>query len=631
MRSAPGVLTLALAASLPAAPAAARAFEGEWIGALLGSGGSLFLRVRIGGEGGNVAGRADIPVRGELGILLQHVEASDPRLAFEIPGNAGNLRVEGELTDDGRIAGTVAQRDIRARVELVRLHAGWREALRPFLGTYRGDDDDDVLLFYEGPGGPAYVDYRTGRTGLLFATAADTFVAGSSVLSGYPVETTAHFSRDPATHVMTVSWTRAGAAVRTARRAAFYRTEPVAFASADGTTLSGTLRVPNGPGPHPAAVLVQGSGRVSHTALLPLADPLARSGIAVLLHDRRGVGESGGSFARATFDELADDALAGVRLLARRPDIAPSQIGLVGSSLGGWVAPLAASRSPAVSFVILEAAPAVTLAEHERMRVESQMRADGRPKADIERALAFMDRKFEVARTGDGWPDLERLMAEGTRAGWLLYTNPPTSLDHLRWNGTHVFPYDPRPALAALRVPVLLLYGALDRIVPPATSRERIETALRGAGNRDVTVRVLDAANHNFYSAASGAPAEAPGLAGFVPEYFELRTAWLRERLDERRPVAGMAPEDAAAVAAAETAPGAGGADPSRPGADSPSGSQGEGVEASAGAPGRVERTPRRRAVQNPVGPVPGLAPFTQRSHHSIISATTWRTDSRAA
>jgi len=555
MRSTLGVLAVALVSCLPPAPAAAGALEGEWIGALLGSAGSLFLRVRIGGEGDNVAGRADIPTRGEHGILLHNVEASDRRLAFEIPGNAGNLRVEGTLTDDGRIAGTVAQRAVSVRIELVRLHSGWRDALGPFLGTYLGAEDDEVLLFYEGPGGPAYVDYRTGRTGLLFATSADTFVAGPSVLAGYPIEATVRFARDPATHVMSASWTRRDGTERRARRVAFYRTEPVVYASADGTRLSGVLLVPNGPGPHPAVVMVQGSGRVSHRALLPLADPLARSGVAVLLHDRRGVGESGGSFPRATFDELADDALAGVRLLAGRPDVNPRQIGLVGSSLGGWVAPLAASRSPAVSFLILEAAPGVTPAEHERMRVESQMRADGRSAADIRRALSFMDRKFEVARTGDGWHDIEELMAEGAREGWLHYTNPPASLENLRWNGTHVFPYDPTPALAALRVPVLALYGSLDRIVPPEASRDRIEAALRAAGNRDVTVRVLDAANHNFYAAVTGAPGEAVSLSGFVRGYFEVRTAWLRERVDESRPIAAIAPADALAATGAEAPP----------------------------------------------------------------------------
>lgn len=138
MRSALGLLALAVASSMPAAPAAVGAFEGEWIGALLGSNGSLFLRVRIGGEGASVAGRVDIPVRGELGILLHHVEARGRRLTFEIPGHSGNLRVEGELTDDGRIAGTVAQREVRVRIELVRLHAGLYRAVSGAPGEAPG-------------------------------------------------------------------------------------------------------------------------------------------------------------------------------------------------------------------------------------------------------------------------------------------------------------------------------------------------------------------------------------------------------------------------------------------------------------------------------------------------------------
>ena len=63
------------------------------------------------------------------------------------------------------------------------------------------------------------------------------------------------------------------------------------------------------------------------------------------------------------FDLLAQDALAGVEALARRDDIDPARIGIFGVSQAGWIAPLAASRSNQVAFVVLLSGPAVTVGE----------------------------------------------------------------------------------------------------------------------------------------------------------------------------------------------------------------------------------------------------------------------------
>ena len=86
-------------------------------------------------------------------------------------------------------------------------------------------------------------------------------------------------------------------------------------------------------------------------------------------------------------------------------------------SLGGWVAPLAAVKSRDVAFVVVESAPVMTPLEHERLRVETTMRADGHKGTTIAQAVAFMDQKFEVARTGEGWDRLEAAMRGGREGG----------------------------------------------------------------------------------------------------------------------------------------------------------------------------------------------------------------------
>ncbi len=165
------------------------------------------------------------------------------------------------------------------------------------------------------------------------------------------------------------------------------------------------------------------------------------------------------------------------------------------------------------------------------MRVRSQLRADGFQQEVIVRALAFMDQKFDVARTGQGWPKLEEAMKRANDEGWSSYINPPTSLDSLQWNWTNLLSYDPLPALEKLTCPVLVLYGQLDTIVSPTENRRRMEAALKRAGNRDATIKVFEKANHGFFAAITGGRREGPSLKGLVPGYLQARVDWLRKHL----------------------------------------------------------------------------------------------------
>ena len=120
------------------------------------------------------------------------------------------------------------------------------------------------------------------------------------------------------------------------------RTEAVRFQSGD-VTLAGTLFIPDERGRHPAIVLFHGSGPEPRNP--SVADWFARHGVIVLTYDKRGVGESTGDFRAVSFTELADDGLAAIQLLRARPDVDAERIGVWGLSQGGWLGPLAASRS----------------------------------------------------------------------------------------------------------------------------------------------------------------------------------------------------------------------------------------------------------------------------------------------
>src|SRR5262249_48103074 len=121
----------------------------------------------------------------------------------------------------------------------------------------------------------------------------------------------------------------------------FYREEEVTFKNGE-VTLSGTLFVPlRKTKSFPAVVFAHGGAPEARTINKDWALRFVRRGIAALIYDKRGVGESTGDWRTANLDDLADDALAGVRLLKTRKEINPRQIAVAGHSQGGTIAPLA--------------------------------------------------------------------------------------------------------------------------------------------------------------------------------------------------------------------------------------------------------------------------------------------------
>lgn len=150
-----------------------------------------------------------------------------------------------------------------------------------------------------------------------------------------------------------------------------YEVEEVSLENeAAGVKLAGTFTVPRAPGPHPAVVLITGSGPqdrnealMGHRPFLVLADHLTRHGIAVLRCDDRGFGKSAGNFAAATNEDFVTDTLAAVAWLRTRTEVDAKRIGLIGHSEGGVVAPRAAVQSGDIAFIVLLAGVGIPMDE----------------------------------------------------------------------------------------------------------------------------------------------------------------------------------------------------------------------------------------------------------------------------
>ena len=91
--------------------------------------------------------------------------------------------------------------------------------------------------------------------------------------------------------------------------------------------------------------------------------------------------------------------------------------------------------------------------------------------------------------------------------------------------------HDAKPVLESVKCPALLIFGGLDRQVPPEMNRKAMISALESGGNSDYLVKTFPTANHLFQNAKTGSLAEYGSLEkDFVPGFHELMSNWITER-----------------------------------------------------------------------------------------------------
>jgi pimeloyl-ACP methyl ester carboxylesterase len=288
--------------------------------------------------------------------------------------------------------------------------------------------------------------------------------------------------------------------------------------------LSGSLLLPRGTKPVACVVFLHGSGAEGRWASRFLATQLATHGIAALIYDKRGVGQSTGDWRTATLEDLAGDAAAAVSRLRQESRIDPRRIGIHGHSQGGTLAPLVVAQSPDIAFVIGSAAAGLPTDSVEVFSVLNSLYPRAISARDSAEAREYVTELVAVAYQGRPRARLDSLASALRDRPW--YFAPP-ALDDSYWRFSKIFgAYQPLLWWAKVRVPVLLLYGEDDQRVPARESAERIvATVLRHAPDADVTVRIFPGADHTFRL--------PPGPGGWpqtAPDYVPSLLRWLAAR-----------------------------------------------------------------------------------------------------
>jgi pimeloyl-ACP methyl ester carboxylesterase len=304
-------------------------------------------------------------------------------------------------------------------------------------------------------------------------------------------------------------------------------------------------------------VLITGSGAqdrdetiFGHKPFLVLSDYLTRRGIAVLRVDDRGVGGSTGSVPNSTSADFAGDVLAGVAYLRSRKEIDPARIGLIGHSEGGIIAPMVASRSRDIAFIVMLAGTGLPGDEVMYAQGAAILKALGADSEQLARQKEIQQRIFTVvrkeknngvakAKVTASLKDLAAKLGQDDKNQML------EALPQVEGEVSRVFTpwfrffleYDPRPALRKVTCPVLALEGQKDLQCDARTNLPAIAAALKEGGNKDVTTKELPGLNHLFQTCKTGAISEYGAIEETIaPVVLETIGDWILQRTSRPMP-----------------------------------------------------------------------------------------------
>jgi dienelactone hydrolase len=254
---------------------------------------------------------------------------------------------------------------------------------------------------------------------------------------------------------------------------------------AGGTPLLGRLVLPPGNRAVAVAILVHGSEDFSALEFYALQRMLPARGVGVFVYDKRGTGGSGGTYTQ-DFEQLAADAVAALHAAKRLAGRRAKRVGYLGTSQGGWVAPLAARRDRA-DFVIVAYGLAVSVIDEDREAIELEMRLKGHTPDEITKALEVATAAEAVfeSRFTSGFETLAALRSRYAGEPWYPdlhgnFTHFVLAMDETQMReAAHTFGtwgtpfrYDPMPTLRALDTPQLWVLGADDLDAPSAATAQ---------------------------------------------------------------------------------------------------------------------------------------------------------------
>ena len=334
-----------------------------------------------------------------------------------------------------------------------------------------------------------------------------------------------------------------------------YDVEDIVFTNTkEKIDLAGTLTIPKGKKKYPAVILIAGSGPndrdetiFNHKPFWILADYLTRNGIAVLRYDKRGTGESKGEYFTATTQHFAEDAESAFNYLKTRKEIDPSNIGLIGHSEGGVIAPMIAAQNKEIKFIVLMAGLGVTGTELVLTQHEHAFKNSSLTKEEMESLNQALEKVYSSVT---GWTEYvgtnqeRNQLKEELSNLWLklpkemqgdgqkeLFIEKTTANITAPWF-RHFLKTNPLGYLQKLTIPVLAINGENDTQVEYKINLNAIDAALKKGNNKHYTIKSYPHLNHLFQESTTGELDEYGKIEQTIsPEVLSDITKWIKQQV----------------------------------------------------------------------------------------------------
>jgi fermentation-respiration switch protein FrsA (DUF1100 family) len=269
----------------------------------------------------------------------------------------------------------------------------------------------------------------------------------------------------------------------------------------NGFNIAGTLTMPRGVGRlrHPTVVLVGGSGPVDRDEAVSgipifaqLAGALSERGYMVLRYDKRGI----------------------VKWLAKRDDVDPRRIAVVGHSEGGAVAMIAASKEKRIGSLVLVAATGSTGADLVLEQQKHQLDLMKLPDSERQQKIDLQQKVHAAVLSEKGWESVPEDVRRQADTAWFK----------------SLLQFDPARVMPQIKQPILIVQGDLDTQVPPHHAERLAELARKRKNAPPVEAVHLPGVNHLLVKATTGEVQEYAQLQdkAITPDVATTVAEWLK-------------------------------------------------------------------------------------------------------
>ncbi len=324
-----------------------------------------------------------------------------------------------------------------------------------------------------------------------------------------------------------------------------YPIEDVIFVNPrDKNTLAGTLTLPKNKKDFPIVILITGSGAQNrdseifgHMPFAVIADDFAQKGIGVLRLDDRGVNGSSKGTPEDTSASFASDIATAVDYLSAKGF---KNIGLIGHSEGGLIAPIVAVQNKKVQFIVSLAGPGIPIDKMMLLQNALIAQSQGATTTQIEASAAFNKKVYAYIINYNGSnlkTDFQPYIKEEFKILTQNQGLSETQIDEFVMQQTlsvtnpwyvYFLKFNPDLYWSKIKIPVLALNGSLDIQVKATENLAGIQASVAKAGNKKATIKELSGLNHLFQEAKTGSIAEYSTIEQtFAPIVLDTMSNWI--------------------------------------------------------------------------------------------------------